>query len=84
MRSCLTVSRGQQRPLVERTIQHLNHIKANLAGIVFNRAQTADFDRSISGLSLRSTAAGHGHNSRLGPVARAVQSAFKPAGEEVN
>jgi len=79
----LTVSRGQQRPLVERTIQHLQHIKANLAGIVFNRAQNSDFDRSISGLSLRSASAGHGHNApRMGPVARAVQSAFKPAGED--
>ena len=80
----LAVSRGQQRPLVEKTIQHLKHIKANLAGVVFNRAQNADFDRSISGLSLRSAAAGAGHNrsNRIGPVARAVQSAFKPAGEE--
>jgi Mrp family chromosome partitioning ATPase len=79
----LTVSRGQQRPLVEKTVQHLNNIKANLAGLVFNRAQTADFDRSISGISLRSAAAGSGHNApRMGPVARAVQSAFRPAGEE--
>ena len=49
----LTVSRGQQRPLVEKTIQHLKNIKANLAGVVFNRAQTSDFDSSISGLSPR-------------------------------
>ena len=40
----LAVSRGQQRPLVERTVQHLQHIKANLAGVVFNRAKSADFD----------------------------------------
>lgn len=80
----LAVSRGQQRPLVEKTIQHLKNIKANLAGVVFNRAQTSDFDSSISGLSLRSAAAGSGHNMRMGPVARAVRSAFKPAGEEVN
>ncbi|HET6249243.1 MAG TPA: AAA family ATPase [Tepidisphaeraceae bacterium] len=79
----LTVSRGQQRPLVEKTVQHLHNIKANLAGVVFNRAQTDDFDRSISGISLRSAARGSSYNApRMGPVARAVQSAFKPAGEE--
>ncbi|HWE05031.1 MAG TPA: AAA family ATPase [Tepidisphaeraceae bacterium] len=82
----LAVSRGQQRPLVERTVQHLQHIKANLAGVVFNRAKSADFDRSISGASLRSaSSSGPGHNARgtrMGPVARAVQSAFKPAGED--
>ncbi|HZL36847.1 MAG TPA: AAA family ATPase [Tepidisphaeraceae bacterium] len=76
----LTVSRGQPRPIVEKTIQHLNHIGAHLAGVVFNRAQSADFDRSISGISLRSASKGTGHNTgpRMGPVARAVQSAFKP------
>ena len=86
----LAVSRGQQRPLVERTVQHLQHIKANLAGVVFNRAKSADFDRSISGASLRSaSASGPGHNNRrvgikMGPVARAVHEAFKPAGEEAD
>jgi succinoglycan biosynthesis transport protein ExoP len=76
----LTVSRGQQRPLVEKAVQHLQAIGAKLAGVVFNRAQANDFDRSISGLSLRSAAAGSGHqaSTRIGPVARAVQSAFNP------
>ncbi|MDB5171902.1 MAG: hypothetical protein JWN51_675 [Phycisphaerales bacterium] len=76
----LTVSRGQQRPLVEKAVQHLHAIGAKLAGVVFNRAQANDFDRSISGLSLRSVAAGSGHqaSTRIGPVARAVQNAFNP------
>ncbi|MDB5289200.1 MAG: hypothetical protein JWL69_441 [Phycisphaerales bacterium] len=81
----LTVSRGQQRPLVEKAVQHLQAIGAKLAGVVFNRAQANDFDRSISGLSLRSAAAGSGHqaSNRIGPVARAVQNAFNPnSGEE--
>jgi len=52
----LTVSRGQQRPLVEKALQHLMSIGARLAGVVFNRAQTRDFERSISGMSLRSIA----------------------------
>ncbi|HWE94418.1 MAG TPA: AAA family ATPase [Tepidisphaeraceae bacterium] len=80
----LAVSRGQQRPLVEKAVQHLQAIGAKLAGVVFNRAQANDFDRSISGLSLRSAAAGSGHqaSTRIGPVARAVQSAFNPNGPE--
>lgn len=71
----LTVSRGQQRPLVEKAISHLTSIGARLAGVVFNRAQAADFERSISGMSVRSNPAVHG--GRIGPVARAVQSSFK-------
>jgi Mrp family chromosome partitioning ATPase len=77
----LAVSRGQQRPLVEKSLAHLAAIGARLAGVVFNRAQTSDFERSISGISLRgsssrSSANGNGHNasSAMGPVARAVAS----------
>ena len=55
----LTVSRGQQRPLVEKAIQHLMSIGARFAGVVFNRAQARDFARSISGISLRSIARQH-------------------------
>jgi len=83
----LTVARGQQRPLVEKAISHLMGIGARLAGVVFNRAQASDFDRSISGASLRSVGAGNGHNGhnegRLGPVARAVHSSsYKSQGNE--
>lgn len=79
----LAVSRGQSRPLVEKSLAHLNGIGARLAGVVFNRAQSNDFERSISGMSMRSVAAAngkHGGNGRdtsatgesVGPVARAV------------
>ena len=78
----LAVSRGQSRPLVEKSLSHLNNIGARLAGVVFNRAQSNDFERSISGMSMRSVAAagGRSNNSRppsasgeaVGPVARAV------------
>ncbi|MGB7156818.1 MAG: AAA family ATPase [Tepidisphaeraceae bacterium] len=90
----LTVSRGQQRPLVEKALQHLLSIGARFAGVVFNRAQTHDFERSISGMSLRSIARHqqHGANGngrggfqkaepgvkQFGPVARAVASSFNP------
>jgi succinoglycan biosynthesis transport protein ExoP len=78
----LTVARGQQRPLVERAITRLMGIGARLAGVVFNRAQSGDFDRSISGASsLRSAAAGTGHNGngnggRYGTLGRAVHSHY--------
>ena len=79
----LTVARGQQRPLVERAITRLMGIGAKLAGVVFNRAQSGDFDRSISGASsLRSATAGSGHNgsgngnTRYGTLGRAVHSHY--------
>lgn len=76
----LTVSRGQQRPMVERSLGHLAAIGARLAGVVFNRAQAHDFERSISGVSMRSVGVPglprgtRPAGPRLGPVARAVQS----------
>ena len=77
----LCVSRGQQRPMVEKAIQHLTSIGARLAGVVFNRAQSSDFDRSISGLSVRSSSAS-GNGGRFGPVARAVQNSYKASSQE--
>jgi capsular exopolysaccharide synthesis family protein len=77
----LAVSRGQSRPLVEKSLNHLNAIGARLAGVVFNRAQSNDFERSISGMSMRSVAAAGGKSNgrpvsasgeAVGPVARAV------------
>jgi len=70
----LTVARGQQRPLVEKAISHLASIGARLAGVVFNRAQASDFERSISGMSVR---ANPNSSGRIGPVARAVQTSVK-------
>jgi hypothetical protein len=72
----LAVARGQQRPLVERSIGHLQAIGSRLAGVVFNRAQPRDFERSMSGLALRSrpiqgsTTAGTGNGA-------AVASSFR-------
>ena len=83
----LAVARGQQRPLVERSIARLVGIGAKLAGVVFNRAHAGDFDRSISGASsLRSASSGSGHNGHGGPrygtLGRAVHSTSKNS--EVN
>jgi Mrp family chromosome partitioning ATPase len=40
----LVVSRGEHRPMAERSIQHLLDIGASLAGMVFNRAEGRDMD----------------------------------------
>lgn len=83
----LIVSRGNHRPLVEQTLRHLNSINANIAGVVFNRAESADFMKSTAS----STSSGRPYVEadveivsgdsrptkemrRLGPVASAVAS----------
>src|SRR5207253_1141005 len=50
----LTISRGQQQPLVERSVRQLRQIGANIAGLVFNRAEQRDFARSVGSSSIRS------------------------------
>jgi succinoglycan biosynthesis transport protein ExoP len=74
-RTILTVARNQQRPLVERSITHLLSIGANLAGVVFNRAQARDFEKSMNGLALRSRPP-----APSGAAAKAVAGSFKRAG----
>jgi Mrp family chromosome partitioning ATPase len=87
----LAVARGQQRPMVEKALSHLAAIGARLAGVVFNRAQANDFERSISGMSIRSIgrmpvptngngngnghAKSNGNGASYGPVAKAVAGA---------
>ncbi len=55
----LTVARLTPRPMVEKAMQHLRSIGARFAGVVFNRAQAKDFEKSVSGISLRSIARQH-------------------------
>ncbi|MGD0541956.1 MAG: AAA family ATPase [Tepidisphaeraceae bacterium] len=75
----LCVSRGQQRQVVDRALAHLHAIGARLAGVVFNRAQAHDFERSTNRLGLGSIPAGaDGRRSEaIGPVARAVASSVR-------
>ncbi len=88
----LVVSRKQQRPMVEKALGQLASIRANVAGVVFNRAQTRDFEKSVSRMSMRSmparengsgngkppAASGGGARKGYGPVAHAVAKSFKP------
>jgi Mrp family chromosome partitioning ATPase/uncharacterized protein involved in exopolysaccharide biosynthesis len=46
-----TVSRGQRRTLVEQSLRRLSLLGVRTAGIIFNRAQVSDFNRSPYGSS---------------------------------
>ena len=80
----LTISRGQNQALFERAVRHLRNMGAFIAGMVFNRAEKRDFNRSVGSASVRSTSyqpiaprmlVGEGDEpSRFGPLARSVAS----------
>ncbi len=75
----LTVARGQQRQIVEKSLRHLMSIGAKIAGVVFNRAQARDFERSLSNVSMRSVGliGTVDAANRYGVLGRAVQSNHK-------
>ena len=85
----LVVSRGEHRPLVEKSLQYLQDLGARLSGMVFNRAGDRDvnaattttrltsFDRT--GAAAPATPPEH-PDSRFGPVAGAVATSA-PAGK---
>jgi len=80
----MAVARGQQQPLVTKAIKHMRSIGSNLMGIVFNRAEERDFQRSVPSASIRSTSAKPSEtmimvpdtdeSARFGPLARSVAS----------
>ncbi len=83
----LTIARGQHQPLVERSVRQLRQVGANIAGLVFNRAEKRDFQRSVGSSSIRSISmhpapqrmliSEGAEESRFGPLARSVAS-FMP------
>jgi capsular exopolysaccharide synthesis family protein len=89
----MAVARGQQHPLVEKAIKHLRAIGANIFGIVFNRAEQRDFQRSVASASIRSQSAKPNEprallpesdeSARFGPLARSVAS-YLPASASNN
>jgi polysaccharide biosynthesis transport protein len=78
----VVVSRGEHRPLAEKSIQHLQDIGARVAGMVFNRAEGRDMDLSTTNQRLSSIDRGGrkqnvevvdpAQGERFGPVALAV------------
>jgi len=90
----VAVARGQQQPLVEKAIKHLRSIGANIFGIVFNRAEERDFQRSVASASIRSVSAHQNEprhllpdtdeSSRFGPLARSVASCLPASSTHSN
>ncbi len=80
-RVILTVSKGEQRPAAERAVAHLGTLGASIAGLVFNRADEADYHQTSFAALSRSrstqsgaplaTGTGKGHG-RFGPIAGSV------------
>jgi Mrp family chromosome partitioning ATPase len=75
------VGRGQSRTLVQRVLQNVRDLNANLLGVVFNRAKDTDFRSSTVSASVRSVrdhpgASSNGKESRnradVDPLADAV------------
>lgn len=79
----LTVARGQQRPLVEKALQHLTSIGARIAGVVFNKAMSRDFEQSISGISMRSAARNTSHHNGSGKMQRERSGQYGPVAKAV-
>ncbi len=86
------IARGQQPPLVDRAMRHLNSLGAKVCGLVFNRAKSADFygsryASSGSGSSSASKVAGENlpatGRCRLGPLVAAVLSSLPRAQQPV-
>jgi len=77
----LTISRGQQRTLVDRAMGHLASLGVKPAGFVFNRARMADFRRAAFSSSARefggSSNALHSPSNEL-PIAAKEVEAFGP------
>ncbi len=75
----LTVARGQQRQLIDKSLRHLMSIGAKICGVVFNRAQARDFERSLSNVSMRSVGlvGTVDATNRYGVLGRAVQNSNK-------
>jgi succinoglycan biosynthesis transport protein ExoP len=80
----LTVSQGQQQPLVERSLRMLQSVGIRVSGFVFNRASSSDYRRWIGGPSYYDSVVQRARTSKflakgdaeapLGPLAGSVAS----------
>jgi polysaccharide biosynthesis transport protein len=69
----LVTARGEDRRLLARALTMLQSVNAHLAGIVYNRADAKDFDRSVSTYqSQRLPAAGHAASPAVPPAGDAI------------
>jgi hypothetical protein len=85
-----TITRGQQRGLVQKALARLDALNATVAGVVFNRAHPNDFRCSPFGSGASSSSvdpapapaplAKSSRFARFGPLVHAVAAAM-PAGQ---
>jgi capsular exopolysaccharide synthesis family protein len=85
----LTISRGQQRELVQKAMQRVRSLGGLVVGFIFNRAKPQDFHRSsytavsradVADAVVASEPAWDAESlTRFGPVVRAVASGFPAA-----
>lgn len=85
-----TLAQGQNRRLVEQAMRRVGSLGARVAGIVFNRARSADFQKSSVGSSTRTMSIvspeHHGASApvhRNGPLVQAA-AATLPSGETIS
>lgn len=73
------VSRGQQRPLVKRAINHLRVVGAHISGVVFNRADAQEFAKvaHMPSIRTRPNQGANGWNSNTLPQATASAAGRK-------
>src|SRR5258706_1709537 len=89
----LVVSRGEHRPMAERSIQHLLDIGAQISGMVFNRADGRDMDlatttkrlssfdrRGVRSVSVPRHPGEQAESKGFGPMALAVATKAPAAG----
>ncbi len=73
----LTISRGQEQPLVKRALGELQNLGTSVVGVVFNRAESRDFYRSVYVSNYRPNPYRHEARSDLRP-SQAVRSPLGP------
>jgi Mrp family chromosome partitioning ATPase len=89
----LVVARDQQRSLVDRAVRQLRAVRARIEGMIFNRAEPGDFQRSAYSYSYSSRSAGGGAGDapqavpvrgaavpRLGPLVSSVSTCGRELG----
>lgn len=86
----MTITRGQNRELVQKAMSRLETLHARVMGFVFNRARSQDFHRSAYGSPSQPPVDAAADTApmvepqslmRFGPVVRAVASGLRPARE---
>ncbi len=96
-KTIVIVSRGDQKPIITKSLSHLRSIGANIAGVVFNHADSVDIERSTYAsvtVSQNRRQDNQNYNevqwldrdtsNRFGPLATAVASYGRKSGDKAH